>query len=159
MEYKLSARVMSGSSIVGYQLIDEQGKEVRIKKDKVEQLAAEGLISDCSIIDYNGKKYLKTTKTPISSLPVIDMKQMEATKILSSNTKLRLTNRLVDKANKLSGYIAKSEDGKEFRLGLDETWRLCRDGAILNAKAQISDKAKMISGIDIDLRSLPTSEL
>lgn len=158
MNYKLSARVMEGSQIVGYKLLDEEGNETRIKKETVENLAEEGLIVNCTVIEDNGKKYLKGLGISISELPVIDLKQNESSKIASEGKKLRLVKRVLDKGKGLTGYIAESDDNQEYRLSLEETWVLCRKGVILNAKAQLSENTKLLVGIDSELRLLPTVE-
>lgn len=145
---------MDGSQIAGYKIIDDSGNETLVKKDTIEELANDGLIVNCTIVDYNGKKYLKGLGISIGELPVIDLKHKDSSSIIESGVKLTLKKRRVNKANKLVGYIAEGSNNKEYSLSVDETWNLCRDGVITNAKAQISDKAKLLIGLGIELRTL-----
>ncbi len=158
VRYRLAGRYLEGNEIVGYHLISSNGESLRCKKSDVEKLAERGLIDNCRLIEYNGVNYIKGVGIRISELPVMNLRTSMMDCAEGSRPQLTITKRIVN-GNNVEGYVVVDQMGKSYRLSKEKVWQLARQKLISNAMAQLCGKQKILRGIGIELRNLPTIQV
>lgn len=135
MRYRILARCVKGTNVLGYKIIDSSGEIKLLDKDKVEELALNKQIDNCSAQLVNGKVYLKGINCQLRNLPSIKIGKTNNKEI---SNKYEIVARIDDGKSNI-GYRVKDCNGKIYDLSRDIIINLARDGKIINARAQLSN--------------------
>lgn len=162
-KYTVVARYMDGVKVVGYHLIDSQGKEHAVTKETVEALALNKSLLNVSGQRYKNDIVIKGVNCKLSELPVIDahsgkLKGEENNKKKSSPGKFTLTARIT-KGKSTVGYVLKDAAGVERRIKREDVLLLARDGRLANARAQSYEGNLLLRGVGFELAQLPTIKM
>jgi ATP-binding cassette subfamily F protein 3 len=90
-----------------------------------------------------------------------DLKDVRTGEVRNTNTNqplFKITHRLMN-GNNVEGYAVIDRAGKPYKLSKEKVWQLAREKAIENATAQVSGKQKILRGIGIELRDLPSLQI
>lgn len=150
--YKITGRYMEGIQIIGYQLLSETGETSKIKKETMEKMAEQGLITNCKVITYNNKVYVRGIGIRISELPILNISDNKSD---GTKSTMEIVGRLLSNTE-LVGYLVRESTGTEYRISKEKAWLLTMEGTISNAEARISGDNKLILGKGIELRKLPS---
>ena len=136
---RLVGRYMHGVDLVGYQITDLNGLSMQVSKAEAEQLALDGFIVNCTLIELEHKRYIKGVGIRISELPVLNTRtgeiknsQIDGAKTVAS---LTIVARL-KQGQSVVGYIVKDTAGKQYRLSNEKVWELCRNKKILRTRCK-----------------------
>lgn len=123
--YILKSKYVTGGNIIGYEIVDENGKVSLIKKSLVLDLAENGQIKNWGCIkDSDGEKHLVSN---LNSLLDIDN-----TEICEFDTKVVGA---IKKDGKVIGYKCEWPSGKIKEYPISKFWELASKGFIAGVKA------------------------
>lgn len=145
--YKLTGRIMKGTNIIGYEVADNSGRVMRLKREDIIRLAWNGEIENCIAVKCDDTIYLKGKGIRISELPIVDN--------TANNSKVLTLKGRILKGYDLIGYLVTDDNNNEYKVSREKVWQLARMQRICNATAQINGSRKIIRGKGIALRSLP----
>ena len=152
--YTAVKKIIDGINIIGYVISDEDGIEKSLKDQDMIKLCKKKLISNAHVITVEGKDHL-----------IFDKKLEQMGTVYKSNTSttLKLVCRIVTKDEnntvKCTGYIAKDDNGKNYRLDNAKAWKLAKLGNIDGIEALIINKKKILRSLGEDmLENLPVME-
>lgn len=150
--YKIKRRIMSGVSVIGYELETSDGKIVRLKKDIVNNLAMNNQIYGCKAQRYKGEIMIKGIDVNLKQLPKIDIskKQSNNNKITKIYT---ITKRVINK-NEIYGYVIKNDTGQEKIYNKNDAIKLIKNGLVKNARVQKNNGSYIIRGVNCNLGQL-----
>lgn len=159
---RLVGKYIDGGKIIGYQLVGIDGKIFNIKKEELEKLALNGMVENCTVIQYNGVNYLKGVGMRLSDLPALSMRAgIEKNTGLNNagvNPALEIVARLMS-GTRVVGYVVQDIAGKQYKLSKEKVWELAREKIIINAIAQVCNKQKILRGVGMELRQLKCIEV
>lgn len=158
VRYKLTGRYMEGTQIIGFHILSSSGESIKCKKADVEKLAERGIIDNCRLIEFNGVNYIKGVGIRISELPVMNLRSGESINDTTGRECLSVTKRIMS-GNNVEGYVVVDTNNKQYRLSKEKVWQLARQKLISNVTAQLNGKQKILRGVGIELRELPTVQL
>lgn len=151
--YKIIKKIMDDIAIVGYVVSDEDGNEKSLKEEDLIRLCHRKLLLNATTLVVNDNEQLIIDE---------DLNKLESTKKTKSNTNLKLICRLVskdDNGNQIcKGYIAKDNNGKNFRLDTVKTWKLAKSNNIEDVEAIILNKKKVLRSQNNFLERLPVMD-
>lgn len=151
-KYKLTGRYMEGIKIIGFQLLSEAGEASKVKRETVEKMAEQELITNCKVIKDSNKVYLRGIGVRISELPILNISDSKSD---SKKSTMEIVGRLIQ-GTELVGYLIRESTGTEYRISKEKAWTLTMEGVISNAEARISGENKLILGKGVELRKLPS---
>lgn len=141
--YEIINKYIGNSGIIAFDVVDDNGKNLKISFDTACELAKKGSIKGFKLIEYRNNRWLKgngdksLNDVPNKKInPEYKYKAIEAVK---SN-------------GKTVGFKVCRDDGKELKLSNYKIWELSRDGSMSNIRATISldEKLKTIEIIETE---------
>lgn len=72
-DYKVVARIMDGTTVVGYVIMDRKGSKQPVKKKVFEEMAMSKQIYNCVGHIYNGKVNLRGVGNKLKELPSVQV--------------------------------------------------------------------------------------
>lgn len=160
--YKITARFMKGTEVIGYSLTDNLGNNYNISKEETHKLALEERIINVKAQEWEGKIILKGVGEKLNELPVIDTEKGTVRKPRNRNKRQMIRTRIVArifKGKSVVGYLLQDEIGNEFPVRREEAMVLAKEGRVENARVQKNRGDTIIRGVGCDLAQLPTIKI
>lgn len=142
--YKITGKYMNGASVIGFQLEDTLGNIKTYKTRDTEKLIEQGKIPGWGMVESDGQVYMCSQTLKISQVPT-----------LSAQQRMTVTHRVLSNGQPV-GYVAIDAKGDSLKITRDKLWIAARAGVVTNVAAQLSGRTKVLRGIGIELRSLPS---
>jgi hypothetical protein len=152
--YTVVKKIIDGINIIGYVISDDDGIEKSLKDQDMIKLCKKRLLTNAYIIVEDGVEHLVIDK---------DLDKLGTVHKSNSKTQLKLICRIISKDeynnSTCKGYIAKDDNGKNYRLDNAKAWKLARLGNIEGVEALLSGKKKILRSLeDSMLEDLPIME-
>lgn len=139
-EYKIQKKVVNGIEIEGFILTNNNGTNQIISLSDTIKLARSGKISNAhAILNTDTAKYELVVDSGLKSLETVRN---------ANDTHIELTCRIINSENKCIGYKAHGGNGNYYQLNTDRAWELASNDKILNVRALIQGKTKILLGIN-----------
>lgn len=148
--YKLTARCMSGSNVVAYMAVNNQGKTLKLTREQVIFLAGKKVIINCEAHKSDGKIVLNGKGINLKDLPTVKEQKRENT--------VKLVGRLM-RDTKTIGYIVENNKNVKVRLSLKDVTKLAMNGNISNATIESFRGKPIIKGTDMIISELPAIDI
>lgn len=142
--YTLTGKYVSKLKIVGLQISDIKGNKKILKTSDIHYMVSQGLVTGCSLVQYNDNVYIKSNKVKLAELPEVS---------LAGQSSFSISSRVM-KNDSLIGYIAIDKTGKEYKLSKERVWDMARQGGFENITSYVVGKNKIIEGIGMNLQDL-----
>ena len=164
--FKLLGRVMDGTKVNGYWLLDEFCNQCGyMQKQRVDQLALNKLIQNCQAQSYQGVVTLKGIGFKVQKLPKYNMygervDLLEKTSQSTSRQKLvepeyKLLYKVMNSKLNTGFFVLDLRTGNRVFLTRDEVIELAAQGRIKDVKANRSKDKYILRGTNQQIEDLP----
>lgn len=147
-KYKILNKEFKGINIIGYTILNEEGKTKLVKLQDMIKLARVDKLEDThAVFDASDASFVLHYIPGIVTLENSDR---------SNGVNLKLTARIISE-NKCIGYKAiDNNTNKNYKLSIEKVWELAEQGSIIGVKGTyINNKKTLISDSDNKLIDLP----
>lgn len=137
LTYKVTGRYMTGSNVIGYHLVGEDGSQLRVSKEKAIYMIVKGNILNLRVQTNGEDMIIRGKGINLNKLPVFDTNKSEIRKGNSVKNlgQLNIYKRVMY-GNTCIGYVVKDVSGNELKLKREKVIELATSGLIGNAKAE-----------------------
>lgn len=149
-KFGLVGKSVVKGDITGFFVVDESGKQMLLSKNKIIQLAENGVITNWEVVtDEDNEKHLFSSNISIADLPNM---------IKEDLVKITPTAKII-KENKFIGYRCKDDKGINHNYKMDKVWQLATLGLIDKTRAFKHDNTRILISDEGYLDKLPVIEI
>ena len=125
-KYGITGKLMNKGNLVGYFVIDSDGKSFLFSMEKILQLAKDNSITNWeAVYDENGEGHIYS-----HDLSIADIENS----IKDIETEIKIVGK-IKKEDKLAGYICIDSDNNKHNYSCDKVWNLIELGRVPGARA------------------------
>ena len=144
-KYGLEFKLMNKGEIAGFFVVDSDGKQLLLSKEKTLKLAESGMLTNWEVvIDEDGEKHLYSPDISLSSIP---------NSIKEINTTIEIVGKIF-KNGEDAGYLCIDSNGNRRSYTHDKVWQLAKMGRVNGIKAEKSNNCRVLLSEDTNLRNI-----
>lgn len=145
-KYGITGKLMNKGDLMGFFVIDSNGKSFLFSMDKIIQLAKDNNITNWeAVYDEDGEGHIYSHDLSICNID---------NNIKDKETEISIVGK-IKKDNKLVGYICIDSDNNKHNYSCEKVWNLVELGRVPGAKAMQNKGKRVILTEGNKLRSLP----
>jgi hypothetical protein len=142
--YGLTAKMMQSGKVVGYFVVDSNGKQMSLSAKKTFELVGAGLVANWEVVtDEDGEKHLYSDSTSLQELP---NRVKDSTTIQSIDS--------VITSNNGKELLCTDENGRKVRYTEEKLWRSSRLGLVNGVVPKKFKGKRVLESKDNRLRDL-----
>lgn len=173
--YRVTGRYMSGSNVVGYHIVGEDGSQNMANRDRILYLIGHGQIENMRIQFSDGEAIIRGRGVNLNTLPIYDLdkngyrgnpasQSVAATNVTPKEPgaamgQYTILKRIMAK-NTCLGYIVSDSSGREMKIRKQKALELAHErlirNAVVNRYKTTDGKIQIVlRGVGCDLNKIP----